>query len=184
MHASTAQSHEGLWVAQLFFCYYTGLCCPHASHCRDSAHLHQQLACAEVLCGAAEWNLVVHRQGQFPRAALCPVRLLWVPRDTPLASSASSEDQAWYPDCGLWIWAHAAAFQDVAAELQQALQLLDLQGGAQGGGQAAQYAGRRLHRWQPVAALFVVTTKALVLIRAEQKTRNAILMQVPWLCSP
>ena len=65
-----------------------------------------------------------HAPRAFPRGALAPCELLWEPRGAPSADAASGGDDGAEVDeaapSRLWLWAPAAAYDDVRAALAAA----------------------------------------------------------------
>ncbi|EFJ45760.1 hypothetical protein VOLCADRAFT_93949 [Volvox carteri f. nagariensis] len=114
----------------------------------DPCHLDSLLDRPELISGAAEWALFLHRPGAFPHGPLAPVRALWL-QDRPVTTTTTTatvaeeqgcsgggkkaeevsgrhldsdgiDPEGWARRCVLWLWVHAAAFTDVWEALHQA----------------------------------------------------------------
>ncbi|GLI61313.1 hypothetical protein VaNZ11_003669 [Volvox africanus] len=126
----------------------------------DPISLDALLDRPEVISGAIEWDLFVHRPGAFPLDPLAPARALWLTpasRDegqdgeqTQTATQTGSfsfrhapalpvdiDAEGWATRCVLWLWVHAAAFRDVYEALHSAAEAVMPEGGATTFGAAA-----------------------------------------------
>ncbi|GIL73796.1 hypothetical protein Vretimale_5343 [Volvox reticuliferus] len=120
----------------------------------DPSRLDMLLDRPEVISGAAEWELFLHRPGAFPMDPLAPARALWLTPGSPddgqegegeeepsaaqtgscrhTAGSVDIDAEGWATRCVLWLWVHAAAFRDAYEAVHSAAEVMMPPGAAAG----------------------------------------------------